>query len=122
MTNFVITDDLFFNRSGLDRACVERLVDEALGDADDGELFLEYRQSESIVLDDGKVKSAAFDTMQGFGLRAVAGEATGYAHASELSEASLKRAVNTVRAVTRGSQGRDCCCTSRHERRPLCRR
>ena len=105
MTDFAITDELFFNRSGLDRACVERLVDEALGDADDGELFLEYRQSESIVLDDGKVKSAAFDTMQGFGLRAVAGEATGYAHASELSEASLKRAVNTVRAVTRGHKG-----------------
>ena len=105
MTDFAITDELFFNRSGLDRACVERLVDEALGDADDGELFLEYRQSESIVLDDGKVKSAAFDTMQGFGLRSVAGEATGYAHASELSEASLKRAVNTVRAVTRGHKG-----------------
>ena len=34
MTNFVTTDDLFFNRAGLDRACVERLVDEALGDAD----------------------------------------------------------------------------------------
>ena len=105
MTDFAITDDLFFNRAGLNQARVEKLVDEALGDADDGELFLEYRQSESIVLDDGKVKSAAFDTMRGFGLRAVAGEATGYAHASELSEAALKRAVGTVRAVTRGHDG-----------------
>ncbi len=105
MTDFAITDDLFFNRAGLNQARVEELVDEALGDADDGELFLEYRQSESIVLDDGKVKSAAFDTMQGFGLRAVAGEATGYAHGSELSEAALKRAVGTVRAVTRGHDG-----------------
>ena len=105
MTDFAITDDLFFNRASLNQARVEELVDEALGDADDGELFLEYRQSESIVLDDGKVKSAAFDTMQGFGLRAVAGEATGYAHASELSEAALKRAVGTVRAVTRGHDG-----------------
>lgn len=105
MTDFATTDDLFFNRGGLDRARVEGIVDEALAGADDGELFLEYRQSESVVLDDGKVKSAAFDTSQGFGLRAVAGEATGYAHASELSEAALKRAASTVRAVSRGHDG-----------------
>ena len=40
---------------------------------DDGELFLEYSQSESVALDDGRIKSAAFDTTQGFGLRAVVG-------------------------------------------------
>ncbi|HTT99811.1 MAG TPA: metalloprotease TldD, partial [Rhizomicrobium sp.] len=43
--------------------------------------------------------------MQGFGLRAVAGEATGYAHASELSEDAIKRAANTVRAVAHGHSG-----------------
>ena len=59
---------------------------------DDGELFLEYSQSESLALDDGRIKSATFDTTQGFGLRAVAGEAAGYAHASELSEAAIRRA------------------------------
>lgn len=105
MTDFTTTDDLFFNRGGLDQARVEGIVDEALAGADDGELFLEYRQSESVVLDDGKVKSAAFDTSQGFGLRAVAGEATGYAHASELSEAALKRAAASVKAVSRGHDG-----------------
>ncbi|MEK9722271.1 MAG: metalloprotease TldD [Rhodospirillaceae bacterium] len=105
MTDFAVTDDLFFTRAGLDKARVESLVDDALSGADDGELFLEYRQSESVVLDDGKVKSASFDTAQGFGLRAVAGEATGYAHASELSEPALKRAAATVRAVTRGHDG-----------------
>mgnify|MGYP003319943613 CR=1 FL=1 len=55
MTDFAITDDLFFNRASLNQAQVEEFVDEALGNADDGELFLEYRQSESIVLDDGKI-------------------------------------------------------------------
>jgi len=105
MTDFAVTDDLFFNRAGLERGRVEALVDDALTGADDGELFLEYRQSESMVLDDGNVKSAAFDTAQGFGLRAVSGEATGYAHASDLSEAALKRAAATVKAVTRGHDG-----------------
>jgi TldD protein len=68
-------------------------------------LFLEYRQSESLVFDDGKLKSAAFDTTQGLGLRAVVGETTAYAHSSEISEAALKRAAETVKSVARGSGG-----------------
>src|SRR5580698_1664127 len=97
--------DLFFDRTGMDRGRVQRLVDDALKGSDDGELFLEYRQSESFSFDDGRLKAAAFDTMQGFGLRSVAGEATGYAHASELSEDAIKRAGDTVRAVTSGYSG-----------------
>jgi TldD protein len=99
------TDEGFFERAGLDRSNVQSLVDESLRDSDDGELFLEYRQSESFVFDDGRLKAATFDTTQGFGLRAVAGEATGYAHASELSEAAIRRAGQTVRAVTQGYSG-----------------
>ena len=99
------TDEGFFERAGLDRTNVQSLVDESLRDSDDGELFLEYRQSESFVFDDGRLKAATFDTTQGFGLRAVAGEATGYAHASELSEAAIRRAGQTVRAVTQGYSG-----------------
>ena len=99
------TDEGFFERAGLDRSNVQSLVDESLRDSDDGELFLEYRQSESFVFDDGRLKAATFDTTQGFGLRAVAGESTGYAHASELSEAAIRRAGQTVRAVTQGYSG-----------------
>ena len=97
--------DLFFTRTGMDRGRVQATVDEALKGSDDGELFLEYRQSESFAFDDGRLKAATFDTTQGFGLRAVAGEATGYAHASDLSEEAIKRAANTVRAVARGHSG-----------------
>ena len=86
MSDLAATDELFFTRAGLDQARVEAIVTESLNGADDGELFLEYRQSESLVFDDGRLKSASFDTSQGFGLRAIAGESTGYAHASELSE------------------------------------
>src|SRR3954451_1368155 len=105
MTSLAVTDDLFFARTGMDAGRVERIVGEALADMDDGELFLEYSQSESVALDDGRIKSAAFDTTQGFGLRAVAGEAAGYAHASELSEEAIRRAGETVRAVRAGYSG-----------------
>jgi TldD protein len=105
MTDRALTDDLFFGKTGMDRARVERIVAEALAGMDDGELFLEYCQSESLVLDDGRIKSASFDTAQGFGLRALSGEAAGYAHASELSEDAIRRAAQTVRAVKHGQSG-----------------
>ena len=57
------------------------------------------------MLDDGRIKSASFDTAQGFGLRALSDEATGFAHASELSEEAIRRAGQTVRAVKQGHSG-----------------
>src|SRR5215831_3091997 len=102
MTDLARIDSLFFDRTGMDKARVERLIGDALHGMDDGELYLEYSQSESVALDDGRIKSASFDTTQGFGLRAVSGETAGYAHASELSEDAIKRAGETVRAVKSG--------------------
>ncbi len=102
-----VTDALFFAREGatLGLDAAERLTRDALANSDDGELFLEYRESESISLDDGRIRAAGFDTSLGFGLRAVAGEATGYAHAGELTEDALKRAAATVSAVASGHSG-----------------
>lgn len=105
MSNLSKTDDLFFKRTGLNREKTEKLVATALKGADDGELYLEYCQSEGISLDDGHIRSASFDTSQGFGLRAICGEAVGYSHASDLSEEALKRAAETVQAVRVGKGG-----------------
>ena len=105
MADLARTDELFFTRTGMDRTRVESIVAEALHGMDDGELFLEYSQSESLAFDDGRIKSASFDTAQGFGLRALSGEAAGYAHASDLSEAAIRRAAATVRAVSSGQAG-----------------
>jgi len=98
-------ESLFFEQGTLDRSRVESLITEGLAGSDDGELFLEYCQSESLVFDDGRLKGANFDTNQGFGLRAVAGEAQGYAHAADLSDEAIKRAVATISAVKSGHSG-----------------
>ena len=105
MSHEAVTEDLFFARAGLDRQATDRTVKDALVGCDDGELFIEYRQSESLALDDGKIKSASFDTGQGFGLRSVSGETVGYAHGSVLSDAALKRAAQTVSTVRSGRGG-----------------
>ena len=99
MADLARIENLFFAQAGMDRRRVERIASDALARADDGELFLEYVQHEALVFDDGKLKSASFNTSQGFGLRAVAGETTGYAHAAELSEPAIKRAAATVQAM-----------------------
>jgi TldD protein len=93
------------DRAGLEREAVDRIVRDGLSGADDGEIFLEYRQSEMLVFDNHRLKQATYDTSQGFGLRAVKGEAVGYAHASDLSEPALRRAADAVRAVQRGYAG-----------------
>ncbi len=100
------TDQLFYGQaeSALDAQTAERLTADALSGTDDGELFLEYRETESLSLEDGRIRTAAFDTSRGLGLRAVQGEETGYAHAGEISEAALKRASATVAAI-RGNGG-----------------
>jgi len=94
------------DRVGLDRAKVRQLIGRGLDGADDGELFLEYRQAEALTFDNGRLKQATYDTAQGFGLRAVKDEAVGYAHASDFSEAALARAAEAVRAVKGGHNGK----------------
>ena len=105
MTGFDSLDALFFTRTGLDKSRTQRLVSDTLLGMDDGELFLEYAQSENLTFDDGKLKNASFNTNQGFGLRSVLGEATAYAHASDISEEAIKRATHTARAVHFGQKG-----------------
>ena len=64
--------------------------------ADDGELYFERSKSETLVYDDQSLKKASYDASEGFGLRSVKGEVTGYGHSTEISEEALKRAEGIV--------------------------
>lgn len=83
--------------TALDEGTALAVLRAATAGADDGELFLERRRSEAIVLDDGRIKTASYDASEGFGLRAVRGEVAGYAHSTEISERALRRAAETAR-------------------------
>src|SRR6201989_446911 len=93
------------DRAGLDKLRVGKLIERGLEGADDGELFLEYAQSEMLVFDNGRLKQATYDTSQGFGLRAVKDDAVGYAHSSDVSLPALIRAADAVAAVRGGYSG-----------------
>jgi TldD protein len=91
--------------AGVDARRAHDILGEALTNADDGELFVERSESESFVWDDGRLKSANYDATEGFGLRVVAGETAGYAHAAEISEAAIRRAADSASLAKRGHAG-----------------
>jgi TldD protein len=103
MTNPPTTSLL--DRANLDRDAVRHQIARGLSGADDGELFMEYAQTEALMFDNGRLKQATYDTSQGFGLRAVKDDAVGYAHSSDVSLPALIRAADAVAAVRGGYSG-----------------
>jgi TldD protein len=91
--------------SGVDPEAASAVVRIALEGADDGEIFAERSHSEFFMFDDGRLKSASYDSTEGFGLRVVAGESVGYAHASEISLPAVKRAAASAALAKRGYSG-----------------
>ena len=92
-----ITDSLFFNN--LDKDLTKKTLQDALTGCHDGELFLEYRFSERLTLDDGRIKTSSFDATTGFGLRAVYEDTYAYAISNELTANALKKAAQSVQPI-----------------------
>ena len=94
----------FFNNSDISQQQAEQVVSETLNNCDDGELFLESSKSESLVLDDGKIKNTSFDSSLGFGFRAVQEDKTAFCHSNIISKKSLNDASqNLVSNMNNGS-------------------
>lgn len=85
-----------YRPDGLAPEAALRLTADALKGCDDGELYLQYTASESFGFDDGRLKTADFNTQAGFGLRGVSGETTAFAQANDISEAAIRRAAETM--------------------------
>ncbi|HXJ77842.1 MAG TPA: metalloprotease TldD [Candidatus Methylomirabilis sp.] len=90
----------FEDRFGLTSSTMDRLLGSALaGRVDHADLYLEYRVSEELVLEEGAVKKAARHVSQGAGVRAQSGERTGYAHTDDLALPNLEEAARQARAI-----------------------
>jgi len=83
----------------LDPDDARRLAARHLSGCDDGELFLEHSVSEAFGFDDGRLKTASYDSASGFGLRGVTSETTAFAHANEISAAAIERASATLKLL-----------------------
>ncbi|HNS05960.1 MAG TPA: TldD/PmbA family protein [Candidatus Saccharicenans sp.] len=63
---------------------------------DFAEVYVENRISRTILLEEGKFKSAVFGLVGGAGVRVIDGDKTGYAYSDELSEEKLLRAAEVA--------------------------
>ena len=89
----------FFDKSDLTRKDADAIVSDTLQNCDDGELYLEDTKSESILLDDNKIKSSSYSSDLGFGFRAITGEVVAYSHSNEISKDSLKKSSENLKST-----------------------
>jgi TldD protein len=95
----------FFSKTDLSRKDAEGIISETLNKCDDGELYLEDSKSESILLDDNKIKNSSYSSDLGYGLRAVTGEVVAYSHSNEISKNSIKQSANNLRSTLKSKKG-----------------
>ena len=95
----------FFKKSDLSRSEAENIISDTLQKCDDGELYLENSKSESILLDDNKIKNSSYSSDLGFGFRAVSGEVVAYSHSNEISKNSLKQSANNLKSTLKSAKG-----------------
>ncbi len=108
----------FAERFGLTASHFDRLLGRAMaGRVEDADLYLEYRIDEGLTLEEGAVKKASRHVSQGAGVRAQAGERTGYAHTDALDIKALEEAARQARTITDRS-GETALVTIKPDRRP----
>src|SRR6266498_782532 len=91
----------FEDRFGLTSCALERLLGSHLaGRVHHADLYLEYRISEELTLEEGAVKKASRHVSQGAGIRAQSGERTGYAHPDYPALPNLDHAARQPRAMS----------------------
>lgn len=99
----VAAGTIYFERFGVDHRLLERTIERGLGRGGDFcEIFLQYKITHWVGLEDGEVNRAYTEVALGAGVRVVKGDATGYAYTEDLSEAALGVAAATAAAVAEG--------------------
>ena len=83
---------------------VVSMINDTLNKYDDGELFVENRISENFSYNNNKVKSASYNIDQGFGLRTVSLDSSGFAHSSELTYEALLKSIEAVKSIKKSGK------------------
>jgi TldD protein len=97
----------FFDTFDLSETALMRAFGEALATPIDlADAYFEHTLLESVSLEEGMVKKANRNLSQGVGVRAVAGDKTGYAHSNEIDVAQIAAAAKAARVVALGGQAR----------------
>jgi TldD protein len=71
---------------------------------DAADLYFQHSAAESWLYEDGIVKTGSHHVEQGVGVRAMAGERTGFAYSDEIALPALSEAASTANAIVRAGQ------------------
>ena len=98
--SLAIAHELILRPGGLDVARVDRVLGEVMGHAvDAADVYFQLAREESWALEDGIVKEGGASIEQGVGVRALAGEKTGFAYSDEVVMPALEEAGRAARAI-----------------------
>jgi TldD protein len=90
----------------IDHDVLERVLSTAMRSGGEfAEVYAEDKRSTSAGLDDGRVEQVTSGRDRGAGIRVIAGETTGFAHTSDLSEGGLLAAAEAAAAAARQGGG-----------------
>src|SRR5688572_23780085 len=88
-----IAREVILRPSGLDDSRLDRVFGEVLRSSIDfADLYFQLAREESWALEDGIVKDGTASIEQGVGVRALAGEKTGFAYSDEIIVPALEEA------------------------------
>lgn len=95
-----VARNLILTPAGLDERRLDQVLGTVMGSAVDyGDLYFQLSRDESWALEDGIVKEGAHSIEQGVGVRALAGEKTGFAYSDEILLPALGEASRAARAI-----------------------
>ena len=99
-TALKVARELILAPGGLDDRRLDRVFGEVLSHSVDfADLYFQHAQQESWSLEDGIVKDGSASIEQGVGVRALAGEKTGFAYSDEIVLPALEEASHAARAI-----------------------
>ena len=96
--------DFFDQQYGMNTTSLQRVLDRTLSpQIDYADLYFQYEVSDAVSLEEGEVKQGSKQINQGVGIRALAGEKTGYAFSDEITVPSLEAAARTAREIAQSA-------------------
>ena len=100
--SLTIVDRELLQPAGLDLSQLDRALGALMTrQLDYGDLYFQFTRIETWTIEDGIVKDGTHSVDQGVGVRAVAGEKTGFAYSDQLDAPALKDAVEAARGIAR---------------------
>lgn len=95
-----IATDSLLKPCNLTLSNLEKIMGRAMGSSiDSAEIFLQGIQEESWILEEGIIKGGDFSINQGFGLRVISGDKTGFAYADDINAKALLQAADSARSI-----------------------